>query len=230
MSKEKDNEFELRSEKVRNIVGEVPSYILRYGAYMVSGFLIIIFISLYLIPYSESYTTEIIIKTIPGNELIYSNTNGYITFVADNNEAIKKNEKIGIIKNNALPDGQVIFSNISGKIYLNFPSNSFINKQSLICEIIPDTIKDIYGEINLPLKYRNINTETTKIEIYLYDGSFLNGYISRLYSVNNIINKPESFKAEIKFKEEYIFTSQINGVAKIYFSQKRLLDKILDFI
>ena len=52
------NDIELRSEKVRNIIGQVPSWITRYGISLVSLIFCILIVFCSLIPITETYTAE----------------------------------------------------------------------------------------------------------------------------------------------------------------------------
>lgn len=47
------DKIELRSEKVRKIIGDMPSGFLRYGISIITIVLILICIALYLIPYKH---------------------------------------------------------------------------------------------------------------------------------------------------------------------------------
>lgn len=49
-----DNNIELRSEKVRHIIGEIPSGIVRYGITIISLVVLGLLVSAYFIPYPET--------------------------------------------------------------------------------------------------------------------------------------------------------------------------------
>lgn len=57
MEKESDK-IELRSEKVRNIIGEVPPSLVRYGTVIVMLILLALFLAAYFIPYPETMTVK----------------------------------------------------------------------------------------------------------------------------------------------------------------------------
>ncbi len=54
-----DNKIELRSEKVRHIIGEIPSGIVRYGIAIITIVIIGLLVSAYFIPYPETVSAKV---------------------------------------------------------------------------------------------------------------------------------------------------------------------------
>ena len=54
-----DNKIELRSEKVRHIIGEIPSRIVRYGITIITFVILGLLIGAYFIPYPETISANI---------------------------------------------------------------------------------------------------------------------------------------------------------------------------
>ena len=54
-----DNKIELRSEKVRHIIGEIPSGIVRYGITIITIVLLVLLVGAYFIPYPEIISAKI---------------------------------------------------------------------------------------------------------------------------------------------------------------------------
>ena len=54
-----DNKIELRSEKVRHIIGEIPSGIVRYGIAIITIVIIGLLVGAYFIPYPETISSRI---------------------------------------------------------------------------------------------------------------------------------------------------------------------------
>lgn len=64
--------IELRSEKVRNIIGLIPPVIFRIGILIISVILVVVFIAALVLKYPESVTTNIVIKeSIKGQDTIF---------------------------------------------------------------------------------------------------------------------------------------------------------------
>ncbi|WP_455587324.1 hypothetical protein [Bacteroides sp.] len=64
-SKNKNKNFELRSEKVRSIVGQVPPILLRWGITIIGIVLLFLFTVSYYLPYKQIYSGEAVVKTVP---------------------------------------------------------------------------------------------------------------------------------------------------------------------
>lgn len=54
--KKEERSFELRSEKVRSIVGQIPSALVRYGITAIGVVLICLFVVAYFLPYKQVYS------------------------------------------------------------------------------------------------------------------------------------------------------------------------------
>ena len=54
-----DDKIELRSEKIRHIIGEIPSRIVRYGITIITIVLLVLLVGAYFIPYPEIISAKI---------------------------------------------------------------------------------------------------------------------------------------------------------------------------
>ena len=54
-----DSKIELRSEKVRHIIGEIPSGIVRYGIAIITIVLLVLLVGAYFIPYPETISAKV---------------------------------------------------------------------------------------------------------------------------------------------------------------------------
>ena len=54
-----DDKIELRSEKVRHIIGEIPSGIVRYGITIITIVILVLLVGAYFIPYPETISAKI---------------------------------------------------------------------------------------------------------------------------------------------------------------------------
>lgn len=55
-----DNKIELRSEKVKHIIGEIPSRIVRYGITIITIVILGLLIGAYFIPYPETISAKVL--------------------------------------------------------------------------------------------------------------------------------------------------------------------------
>lgn len=63
--KKRERGFELRSEKVRNIVGQIPSALIRYGISAIAIALVALFGIAYFLPFKQVYSGNATIYDIP---------------------------------------------------------------------------------------------------------------------------------------------------------------------
>ena len=54
-----DNKIELRSEKVKHIIGEIPSGIVRYGITIITIVILGLLVGAYFIPYPETISAKV---------------------------------------------------------------------------------------------------------------------------------------------------------------------------
>lgn len=69
---EENTQIELRSEKVRNIIGQVPSVLLRYGISIIGISLLMLVAIAAFIPYQPSFSTEIKVTQDTSSTLLYT--------------------------------------------------------------------------------------------------------------------------------------------------------------
>jgi hypothetical protein len=75
--------IELRSDKARSLIGQVPSVLLRYGIVLI-GFIMLLLIGIAsIIPYQESISISAEVKTSPNSFLIKASQSGYILLVTE---------------------------------------------------------------------------------------------------------------------------------------------------
>ncbi len=63
--KKQERSFELRSEKVRSIVGQVPPSLIRYGITAIGGVLVCLFVIANFLPYKQVYSGTATVYEIP---------------------------------------------------------------------------------------------------------------------------------------------------------------------
>ena len=56
-------QVQLRNEKIRNIIGEIPPALIRYGITIIFILFCLLFVAFYFLPYTENITCNIIIST-----------------------------------------------------------------------------------------------------------------------------------------------------------------------
>ena len=222
----KNGKIELRSEKVRDIIGEIPSSIVRYGLYLIILFIVGIIFCLYIIPVSETYYTEILIKSFPDSETVYSPINGKLIYTVENNRTITTNNIIGQIINKNTT--YLIKSNTKGVLKHNYRNNNNIRHGEIICKIIPDTINEIYGEILVPINFIKKEYELFELNISSPFNEIIKGKITHIYPIPITKDGGQYLKAEVKLDyNENSIPILFVGKANIILKKERMINKII---
>ena len=87
-----ERSFELRSEKVRSIVGQVPSSLTYYGMTAIGIVLLCLFVMAYFLPYKQVYSGTAIIKEAPITTSDSTDINILLRF--DNKQPVNVNRQI----------------------------------------------------------------------------------------------------------------------------------------
>ena len=90
--KKQERSFELRSEKVRSIVGQIPSSLVRYGITAIGVVLLCLFVMAYFLPYKQVYSGTAIIKEAPITTSDSTDINILLRF--DNKQPVNVNRQI----------------------------------------------------------------------------------------------------------------------------------------
>ena len=94
----KQEDVQIRSEEVQEILTFVPNWMIRWGMTLV--FLIILIVISWFVKYSDIITAEVVVTTKIPPEKIYAKSTGQIeSLLVSNNGKVTKNTIIGIIEN-----------------------------------------------------------------------------------------------------------------------------------
>lgn len=238
-----EDKIELRSEKVRNIIGQIPNRIIRYGTVIISLTIIILFIIISFIKYPITVSISVKVYTQPTTFLIKSPTSGKIYFkhIGDN---IKQFDTIASIEN--ITNNHFQFVNLispkKGRLLINNTSSTgTCEKDDIIAEIIPDTILSYFGLSLIPFEYINKIKigQNTDIELSGYpsaDFGFLRAKIVTIFPFPVIQNGKSYFKVNYAISDnlntsdgkKLNFFPDMEGKATIIICEKSILRSLLD--
>ncbi len=101
MSEEKNN-IELRSEEIQEIIGSIPSKIIRWGITIISFTIFVIIIGSAFFKYPDIVYSTIIVTTENPPASIIARTTGKIdTIFVEDNQVVKENQILALIENTA---------------------------------------------------------------------------------------------------------------------------------
>ncbi|MDR1706926.1 MAG: HlyD family secretion protein [Prevotella sp.] len=221
---EKDNKsIELRSEKIRNIIGQVPSVLVRNGTLSICMVLIILLIISLFLPYREIISIKIRVKTVPDTFFFNATKNGF--FVSDTIlSKITSNTTIGyIIDYDTI---QTIHSPISGDILMNVNSKEYVEKGKNIFWIVPHNYT-YFGLAEITIEDIKKVKKGDKVSMKSYNNKIIEGAIENVY----FIPKTQNFyEIKIRFNENPLKENLLPEVVyegQIILSDISLLKKIM---
>lgn len=234
MSKDINKYIELRSEKVRNIVGKIPPRLLRVGISTISLIILITLVIAYFIPYPQYKVYAVKIYSQPITQIVAAPESGVASIDINSNNVLKGQQVCTLRLN---PDSIIRFySNISGQLLYNCNNENYIEQKNIIFTIIPDSIDSIYGICYIPCD--EISNIKKGMEITISSaGQILTGYISEIYPIIevNSTTKIPAYKIKIEFSdpilsdmEKLLFLQKMEKKGKILVSNKPILRSILN--
>lgn len=98
----KENDIELRSEEVQEILTRIPNWIIRFGSLVILMLLLVVFFVSWLVKYPDVITSPIVITTnIPPEKLIAKTSGKIETILIKDKQNVKQNTPLAVIENAA---------------------------------------------------------------------------------------------------------------------------------
>ncbi len=173
-----DNNIELRSEEFQEILGEIPSWILRWGITLAAIIIILIFVGSAFFKYPDIITAKMTLTgEIPAAGIV-SKTSGKIQeiYVVDK-QNVKKNDYLALIENSA---------NVDDILYLK----KYIDSLSLVLDSVPFLPKN--EDINLGDIQNSYATFCLTMTEYIQFKE-LNYYINKIDYTKDRINRYQKY-------------------------------------
>jgi hypothetical protein len=234
--KEKHRDIELRSEKVRNIIGQIPPFLVRSGMGVIAVVVALALAVCYFIPYYETVEGNIEILSVPESVIYVSSTQGSVHLKTDQNElTVKRGDTIGCIQS---ADSVIrLTADISGILSLNVKQDEQIVAGETLYAIAPDSISGVYGRVLLSYdqKAKIQVGQQVRIELSGFPSKeygILSGVVGEIYPFKVTTLSGQSFlKADVDLSDrlitsnrnELLFTPGMQGTATIIISKQRLL-------
>jgi hypothetical protein len=235
-----NDKIELRSEKVRSIIGQIPSWIVRFGTGILSIIVLLFFLVGYFVKYPVTYDLLVSINSTPNSIPIIAEENGNISFYKiNNNGKINKGDSVAKITN-FNKENHVIISPINGRILQNYKSGIYIQKGATLCLINPDTIESYYIQTLIPYEYFSqiCIGQKVNIEVDGYPSSdfgLLKGSIDYISPISVNQNNQTYFNIHIILPNKLVttskksieYSSELKGYARIMLSEKTLFKRLV---
>jgi hypothetical protein len=235
---ETKNDIELRSEKVRNIVGQIPNVLLRKGITLISLVIIGVITGLYFIPYPETLTMFVCLYSSPESEIIKAPENGFIELM-EPPKNVQERHVLALLKE---ANGSIVSINSQsrGLLLTNCRDKSYANKGDILFSIVPENIQCIYGIIFISQEKINRIKLGQNVKIELMDSpsknyGLIDGEISKIYPILEngrdykvIVHLKDGFKSTNNCKFNY--TPLMNAKASVFLSNESFLKRFINSI
>lgn len=149
--KEQERIFELRSEKVRSIVGEVPSSLLRYGITTIGMVLLCFFSVAYYLPYKQVYSGTATVYVISEKKLTDSIDVVILLNFGEKRPNIQITKDIPITLHSAV-------GKADGSLWDLSPARDTLGRQEAICRMSLQPFKKMENSgVDFVLTYQSGN-------------------------------------------------------------------------
>ncbi len=208
--------IELRSEKVRNIVGQIPSLLVRQGASIIGMVLLVLLGISAFVPYRKTIPVEVAMYSTPSIEKLTAFDNG-VFLINTKLKAVKTNQIIGnlLCNDTILP----IRAKITGQVIWNVHNNDAVKGKDLLCVVIPKQVKTIYGECLVDSSEKAMLKKGQKVILTNNLGEKINGQINTIYPTPS---DGKQFKVRLTFDDSKIDEMYLNGI--IVLSESSVLE------
>lgn len=192
-----NNNIELRSEKVRNVIGQMPSLLQRTGIGIIAGVLLVLILILAFLPYKETLPIKLMLHSAPAIETLKAPVAGMV-FLEKEYETVYANQTIGHI----LSDGKLIpvRASITGIPLFYVSDCDQVKTGSILLIIIPKEGRIAYGEAEIPIEQKTKINLNNKVVLYSSQGN--RKYYGRLSKIYPIHSTQKTIKIRIDFLEK----------------------------
>ena len=215
-----ENNIELKSEKVRNIIGQIPPGIIRFGISVLTIIFIGLFVGAYFFEYPQKISVETNWQTIPVSQIYKSGSESNYQYLKNDSIYVEKGEALAIL----LSSGDTLFSETSGIFYKSSSIRAEISKNNIVFAVIPKKIEAFFPEIYVPDEIKFKLKTDTKILVGENEARIINFFSIPKYNISAKINV-----ANIEFKNKNCKINQVFlfNKAEIILPEKTILNKII---
>lgn len=227
-------DIELRSEKVRNIVGQVPPVLLRIGITAIATMIVGVLALGYFIPYPKYRDVRVHLSCRPGVRVIHASRSGML--LSTHKQKVSKGGEICSIRSTS--SNESFKSDMTGTVFYNFKEGEFIQKGETVAAIVPDSIGSVYSVIFLPESEMNGMKEGLTVEATI-GHSIMSGIVSKIYPIPEIngATNDSRYKLELSFQWKPLSPQQASSAllpnktysCRILISRQPVLKKIIKF-
>lgn len=234
-----NNNQEIRSEEVQDILSYVPSWMIRWGNTLLFLMLILIFFLSWLIKYPDVIQGEALITTEIPPEKIYSKTAGqFDSFLISEGEKVVPGDILAVIENSAILKDVLCLKSIVDTIDVNKEIFSFPMDQ--LPPLILGNITSSFSQFENDYSDYLLNTELTpfKTESYANKTSLTEAKArfnllqaqKELNQEELVLNKKDLIRSRVMFEKGVISKKDLEKKEIEYLQAKRAFNSLLNSI
>jgi multidrug efflux pump subunit AcrA (membrane-fusion protein) len=233
----KENEIELRSEEVQEILTRIPNWIIRFGSFVILMLLLVVFFVSWLVKYPDVITSPIVITTnIPPEKLIAKTSGKIETILIQDKQHVIQNSPLAVIENAANYEDVFLLKSIVDTINIDkqlFPFELFNNVRFGEIEQSFAVFQKEYIANSLNEKLQPYKVETTAQS---FEQKQLQERLQLLLSQKSIneselqIQKSDLNRYEGLYKKGVIATQEMEKQRLIYLQSQKNYQNLLSSI
>ncbi len=215
-----NQDIQLRSEEVQEILSFVPNWMIRWGNTLIFILILGLLLISWFIKYPDSIVTEIVVTTSVPPEKIYAKSTGQLDVILVNdNERVTKEKILSIIENSANYQDVLHLKNVIDTLTINYKDFYFpLEKLPFLFlgDIEPDyaLFERSYSEYILNKELKPFNSEALANEMAISEAKRrLNILISQqeLNKKELALKKKDLERFELLYKKDIISSQEIDN-------------------
>jgi multidrug resistance efflux pump len=192
-----NQDIEIRSEEVQEILSYVPNWMIRWGNTLFFGLIIMLLFITWFVKYPDVISTQVMVTTSFPPEKIYAKSAGqFETFLTNDEKNISKNEVLAVIENSASYKDVLLLKSITDTIKIQKENFYFPFKKLpflILGDILPSysQFENDYSEYTLNNKLTPFKSETFANRMSIIEAK---GRLQILLSQRDLNRKELEFK------------------------------------
>jgi HlyD family secretion protein len=146
------------------VLGEIPSWILRWGITIIACIVIVLLIGSALFKYPDTISSTITLTgTTPVSEIVAKTSGKLQELYVKNNQKVKRGEYLAVIENSAKTDDIIKLKNIIGNISNNLDTIALIPSQQLQLGNLQTVYSSFYLAVSEYRQFKELAYQSKKI-------------------------------------------------------------------
>jgi HlyD family secretion protein len=234
MTKKEHTDIELRSEEVQDILGQVPSWIIRWGTIIVFITVLLLITGSWIYRYPDIRRAEITVTTQNPPATLVTRTTGKIQklFVSDN-QKVSSGQHLCLIENAADYNSIIELNKRVNELAGLLPDFSDIVLPELTDKYILGEVQPSYARfVNLYQDYQNflaLEYHMQKINAYKLEIKKHESYLERLKGQRNILFREMDLVRRQYTRDSLLYLQGVIPKADLEKSEAVLLQKAFDY-